>query len=84
MSKGRLPLFPEQVIKIGRNKFLTNRQLREYVLKNHPDIAERYCIHKKFNSSTGEIEKKYAWHSIIDVMNKEGHSDVLIKTMLWK
>ena len=79
-----MPIFPEEVIRIGRNKYLTKKQLRDYILNTHPDIADQYCIQKKFNSETGEIEKRYAWHSIIDVMNKEGHSDTLIKTMLWK
>lgn len=83
MNKIKLPLFPEDVIKIGRNKYITLKQLRDYVLNNHPKLAERYCIHKKFNTSTGAVNKKYAWHSIIDEMNRDGISEQFIKTMLW-
>lgn len=83
MKKMKLPLFPEEVIRVGRNKFITIKQLRDYVFKNHPDLAERYCIHKTFNPSTGAVEKKYAWHSIIDEMNSDGTSEEFIKTMLW-
>ena len=79
----KLPLFPEEVNKIGRNKFLTKRQIRKYILTHHQDIAEKYCLTKTFNKKTGEVERTYAWHSIIEVMNKEGHSEVMIKQLLW-
>jgi len=83
MSKTRLPLFPEEVNRIDRNNFITKKQIRKYILENHSDIADRYCLTKKFNAETGQVEKTYAWHSIIEVMNKEGHSEVMIKQILW-
>lgn len=83
MKKSKLPLFPEDVIKLGKDRYITKRQLRDYILKNHKSIADQYCISKKFNSITGEIEKRYAWHSIIDVLNRDGLSDAIIKTKLW-
>lgn len=83
MSNTKLPLFPEEVNRIGRNNFITKRQIRKYILAYHNDIAERYCLTRKFNKETGEVEKTYAWHSIIEVMNKEGHSEVMIKQIIW-
>lgn len=84
MKKQTLPIFLEDVNQIGRNQFLTKRQIRECIMQNvSSELLERYCIFKKFNRVTGEIDKKYAWHSIIDELNRSGESDAIIKQLLW-
>jgi hypothetical protein len=83
MSNFNFPLFPDDVIKISRNKYITKKQLKDYVLNNYQDIVDQYCIYKKFNSVTGEVDRKYAWHSIIDVINRSGLSDKIIQNLTW-
>jgi hypothetical protein len=36
------------------------------------DYLSRFCIHKTFNSSTGKIDRKYSWESILMDMNEHG------------
>jgi len=83
MSKMKLPPFPEEVNIIGKDKYLTKKQIRKYILEHHKDLAEQYCLTKTFNTNTGNIDKTYAWNSIIEVMNNEGYSDTMIKYFLW-
>jgi hypothetical protein len=84
MKKNRkLPIFPEEVNKIGRTQFLTKNHIRAYILREHPDLAEEFCIFRRFNPDTGELDKKYAWSTIIDIMNKDGRSEILISKLLW-
>lgn len=74
----KIPIFPNDEVDLGNNVFVTREHLRSYILLNYNDVAEKYCISKRFNKVTGEIEKGYAWHSIIDVLNLEGHSESII------
>lgn len=79
--KTKLPLFPSDEIDIGNNTYITISHLKSYIVRHHGNIAERYCILKKFNRETGWIDKLYAWHSIFDVLNIEGISEQIIKQM---
>lgn len=83
MNKAKLPIFLDEVNKIGKNKYLTKRQIQDYILTNYSELAKDYCIHRSYNKDTGLIERKYAWHSIIDELNKNGGSTKLIKDLLW-
>lgn len=75
----KLPLFPEDVIDLGNDIFITKTQLREFILLNYPTIAEQYYLYGHFNVQTGLIDRKYAWHSIIEVLNNENFSEEIIK-----
>lgn len=35
-------------------------------------IFDKHCIHRKFNSTTGEIERKYAWDSLFEELKSSG------------
>lgn len=80
--KRRLPLFPEEVNNLGKGQFLTKRHIRSFILKEYPELTEEYCIFRKFNRATGQVDKKYAWHSIMDVLNKDGRSEIVISKLL--
>lgn len=75
----KIPIFISDEVDLGDNIFVTKEHLRSHILLNYNDIADKYCISKRFNKVTGEVEKNYAWHSIIDVLNSEGHSSSIIQ-----
>jgi hypothetical protein len=50
--------------------YIELRFVKEWILKN-TDIANDYVIFKTFNSKTGEIDRKYAWDTILFLVNKD-------------
>lgn len=81
-KKRKLPSFPEDVNRIGRS-FVTKNQIRKAILKDFPVLVEEYCIFRRFDPVSGLIKKKYAWHSIIELLNKDGKSEEIITKLLW-
>lgn len=79
--KSKLPLFPGDEVDIGDNTYVTTGHLKSYILRNHNDVLDQYCIKKRFNPETGVIEKQYAWHSVFDVLNIQGVSEEIIKKL---
>lgn len=73
-----LPLFPDEIIEISDDLHITRVHLRRYILEHYKDIADQYCIVRTFNNKTGDVDKKYAWHSIMEVLNDNGHSQEII------
>ena len=77
----KLPLYPEEEIQLGET-FVTKRQLRKAVLSLYPELVEQYKIHSSFDKESGEIVKKYAWHSVFEIINRDGRSDIVIKKLI--
>jgi hypothetical protein len=82
MNNRRLPLPLEEVNKIGRSHYLTRTQIRNAIMAKHPALIEEHVMTRKFNSTTGEIEKTYAWSSIIEILNKDGLSEKIIANLI--
>lgn len=79
--KSKLPIFPGSEIDIGNDTWVTIGHLKSYILRNHNDIANQYCIRKRFNKKTGSIDRQYAWHSIFDAMNATNVSEQIINRL---
>ena len=63
-------LIPFSKIKKIVGDFVSERYLNEFV------------IFKTFNSSTGEIDRKYAWDSIIYKLNEDGYLEPILDSIL--
>jgi hypothetical protein len=58
-------------------------QLRKHILKTVPKgDLEKYVIHRKFNTKTGEIEYKHAWESVIIDMREEGSLVIMLDDII--
>jgi hypothetical protein len=42
----------------------------------------QYCVHKTFNTKTGEIDRKYAWESIFNDLLKCGALGLLLDQII--
>jgi hypothetical protein len=74
-----LPLFPDDVIEISDGFYITKKHLRQHILEEYYDLASQYCISKTFNIKTGKIERKFAWHSILEALNDSNKSKDIIE-----
>lgn len=73
----KLPVFLDEEFQVG-DLWITKKQLRKAVLGLFPNIVERSCISSKFDTATGEVVKKYAWHSVLSDINRQMLGGVVI------
>lgn len=53
--------------------FFAFNRVKQAVLKSVPEeLIRNHCVHKKFNSKTGLIEKKYAFDAVFEDLAKVG------------
>jgi hypothetical protein len=81
MRNQKLPTPLEDVNQLGR-LFVTKEQIRNAIYAEHPQLVENHCVFRRFNPLTGRIEKKYAWLSVIEILNKEGKAAAVVKELL--
>lgn len=73
----KLPVFPEDEFQIG-DLWITKKQLQRATLELFPEIVERSCIFSAFDTTTGRVVKKYAWHSVFSDLNHQMLGSVVI------
>jgi hypothetical protein len=82
----KLPVFPENEFKVG-DLWITKVQLRKAVIELFPEMfAEDENGHNRYKISSKQIVdgskvKKYAWHSILDDLNKAGKAEEVLNRL---
>jgi len=49
-----------------------------------PEHLSDYCIHKTFNTRTGQIERKYAWESVFQMLMELGLLHMILDEIIQK
>jgi len=82
MAEKKLPVFPDDEFQVG-DLWITKIQLRKAIMELFPEMfvesdgKNNYRITSK-EVNNGSRVKKYAWHSILDDLNKAGKAEDVI------
>lgn len=61
------------------------KRVKDEVCRSVPEeLLRDHCIHKKFNTTTGQIERKYAFDSVFEDLASLGILQVLLDDIIEK
>jgi len=79
----KIPLFTRKngdSFEIDDGVFVTIKHIRGAILELFPDLCDEYIIHRAWKSE--RVVRKYAWNSIIDILNKRGDGPLVINKLI--